>query len=283
MSTAPTLVSEHACFGGTQSFWKHPSEACGGEMRFSVFTPPQAKHGKVPVLYYLAGLTCTEETFPTKGGAQRVAAELGLMLVAPDTSPRGAGIPGEDTDWDFGTGAGFYLDATQPPWNMRYRMGTYITKELPGLIGAHFPARMDREGIFGHSMGGHGALVTALRDPGRYRSVSAFAPIGAPIRSPWGKKAFGGYLGPDEQTWREYDATELLRSGKRVPALLVDQGTKDKFLPDQLHPSLLKEACDAVGQPLTLRMQEGYDHGYYFVSTFMEDHLRHHGAALNAA
>ncbi|MFP2900798.1 S-formylglutathione hydrolase [Corallococcus sp. 4LFB] len=280
-AVTPTLVSEHACFGGTQSFWKHPSEACGGEMRFSVYTPPQAKHGKVPVLYYLAGLTCTEETFPTKGGAQRVAAELGLMLVAPDTSPRGAGIPGEDSDWDFGTGAGFYLDATQEPWRARYRMGTYVTKELPGILGAHFPARMDREGIFGHSMGGHGALVTALRDPGRYRSVSAFAPIGAPIRSPWGKKAFGGYLGPDEQTWREYDATELLKAGRRVPALLVDQGTKDKFLPDQLHPHLLKEACEAAGQPLTLRMQEGYDHGYYFVSTFMEDHLRHHGAALN--
>ncbi|NOK32078.1 S-formylglutathione hydrolase [Corallococcus exercitus] len=281
-AAAPTLVSEHACFGGTQSFWKHPSEACGGEMRFSVYTPPQAKHGKVPVLYYLAGLTCTEETFPTKGGAQRVAAELGLMLVAPDTSPRGAGIPGEDADWDFGTGAGFYLDATQEPWKARYRMGTYVTKELPGILGAHFPARMDREGIFGHSMGGHGALVTALRNPGRYRSVSAFAPIGAPIRSPWGKKAFGGYLGPDEQTWREYDATELLKAGRRVPALLVDQGTKDKFLPDQLHPHFLKEACEAAGQPLTLRMQEGYDHGYYFVSTFMEDHLRHHGAALNA-
>ncbi|NOJ93167.1 S-formylglutathione hydrolase [Corallococcus coralloides] len=281
-AVTPTLVSEHACFGGTQSFWKHPSEACGGEMRFSVFTPPQAKHGKVPVLYYLAGLTCTEETFVTKGGAQRVAAELGLMLVAPDTSPRGAGIPGEDADWDFGTGAGFYLDATQEPWKARYRMGTYITQELPGIIGAHFPARMDREGIFGHSMGGHGALVTALRDPGRYQSVSAFAPIGAPIRSPWGKKAFGGYLGPDEATWREYDATELLKAGRRVPALLVDQGTKDKFLPDQLHPHLLKEACEAAGQPLTLRMQDGYDHGYYFVSTFMEDHLRHHGTALNA-
>ena len=282
MSASPTLVSEHACFGGTQSFWKHPSEACGGEMRFSVFIPPQAKHGPVPVLYYLAGLTCTEETFPAKGGAQRVAAQLGLMLVAPDTSPRGAGIPGEDADWDFGTGAGFYLDATQAPWSTRYRMGTYVTKELPGIIGAHFPARMDREGIFGHSMGGHGALVTALRNPSRYRSVSAFAPIGAPIRSPWGKKAFGGYLGPDESTWREYDATELLRSGKRLPALLVDQGTKDKFLADQLHPAFLKDACEAVGQPLTLRMQEGFDHGYYFVATFMEDHLRHHGAALNA-
>lgn len=280
---APTLVSEHACFGGTQSFWKHPSESCGGEMRFSVFTPPQAKQGPVPVLYYLAGLTCTEETFPIKGGAQRVAAELGLMLVSPDTSPRGANIPGEDADWDFGTGAGFYLDATQEPWKARYRMGTYITKELPGILGAHFPARMDREGIFGHSMGGHGALVTALRDPGRYRSVSAFAPIGAPIQSPWGKKAFGGYLGPDERAWREYDATELLKSGRRVPALLVDQGTKDKFLPDQLLPHFLKDACAAAGQPLTLRMQEGYDHGYYFVSTFMEDHLRHHGAALNAA
>jgi S-formylglutathione hydrolase len=283
MTAAPTLLSEHPCFGGTVGFYRHASEACGGDMRFGVFVPPQARERKVPVLYYLAGLTCTEDTFLTKGGAQRMAAELGVMLVAPDTSPRGAGYPGEEASWDFGVGAGFYLDATQAPWSARYRMGTYVTKELPALVTAHFPARADREGIFGHSMGGHGALVCALRQPGRYRSVSAFAPIAAPIRVPWGQKAFRGYLGEDSAAWREYDATELLRASKtRLPKLLVDQGTGDKFLQEQLKPELLREACEAVGQPLELRIHEGYDHGYYFVSTFMEDHLRHHAAALNA-
>ena len=283
MTAAPTLLSEHRCFGGTVGFYRHASEACGGDMRFGVYVPPQARERKVPVLYYLAGLTCTEDTFLIKGGAQRMAAELGVMLVAPDTSPRGAGYPGEDASWDFGVGAGFYLDATQAPWSARYRMGTYVTKELPALIAAHFPARADREGIFGHSMGGHGALVCALRQPGRYRSVSAFAPISAPMRVPWGQKAFRGYLGEDTSAWREYDATELLRASKaRLPKLLVDQGTGDKFLQEQLKPELLREACEAVGQPLELRIHEGYDHGYYFVSTFMEDHLRHHAAALNA-
>ncbi|NVJ21501.1 S-formylglutathione hydrolase [Myxococcus sp. AM011] len=283
MTAAPTLLSQHRCFDGTVGFYKHGSEACGGEMRFGVFVPPQARERKVPVLYYLAGLTCTEDTFLIKGGAQRVASELGLMLVAPDTSPRGAGYPGEDAAWDFGVGAGFYLDATQAPWSARYRMGTYVTRELPALITEHFPAREDRQGIFGHSMGGHGALVCALRNPGRYRSVSAFAPIVAPMRVPWGQKAFKGYLGEDTATWREYDATELIRSAKtRLPPLLVDQGTGDKFLQEQLKPELLKEACDATGQPLTLRIHDGYDHGYYFISTFMEDHLRHHAAALNA-
>ncbi len=283
MSAAPTLLSEHRCFGGTVGFYRHASEACGGDMRFGLFVPPQARERKVPVLYYLAGLTCTEDTFLIKGGAQRLAAELGVMLVAPDTSPRGAGYPGEAESWDFGVGAGFYLDATQAPWSARYRMGTYVTKELPALIAAHFPARADREGIFGHSMGGHGALVCALRNPGRYRSVSAFAPISAPMRVPWGQKAFRGYLGEDTAAWREYDTTELLRASKtRLPKLLVDQGTADKFLQEQLKPELLREACEAVGQPLELRIHEGYDHGYYFVSTFMEDHLRHHAAALNA-
>ncbi|MCP3164218.1 S-formylglutathione hydrolase [Myxococcus qinghaiensis] len=280
---APTLLSQHRCFDGTVGFYKHGSEACGGEVRFGVFVPPQARERKVPVLYYLAGLTCTEDTFLIKGGAQRVASELGLMLVAPDTSPRGAGYPGEDASWDFGVGAGFYLDATQAPWSARYRMGTYVTRELPALIAEHFPAREDRQGIFGHSMGGHGALVCALRNPERYRSVSAFAPIVAPMRVPWGQKAFKGYLGEDTATWREYDATELIRAAKTpLPPLLVDQGTGDKFLNEQLKPELLKEACDATGQPLTLRIHEGYDHGYYFISTFMEDHLRHHAAALNA-
>lgn len=283
MAAPLTLLSEHRCFGGTVSFYRHASEACGGEMRFGVYVPPQAATRKVPVLYYLAGLTCTEETFFAKGGAPRVAAELGLMLVTPDTSPRGAGFPGEDASWDFGVGAGFYLDATQEPWSSRYRMFTYVTRELPGLVAAHLPARADREGIFGHSMGGHGALVCAMRQPGRYRSVSAFAPIGAPMRAPWGHKAFSGYLGPDTQAWRAWDASELVRGLREpLPPLLVDQGTRDKFLAEQLRPELLQEACAAAGQPLTLRMQEGYDHSYYFVSTFMGDHLRHHAAALNA-
>ncbi|HLL52873.1 MAG TPA: S-formylglutathione hydrolase [Myxococcaceae bacterium] len=283
MPDAPILVSEHRCFGGTVAYYRHPSEVCGGEMRFGVFVPPQAKERKVPVLTFLAGLSSTEETFLTKGGAQRVAAELGLMLVAPDTSPRGAGFPGETDNWDFGAGAGFYLDATQAPWSTRYRMYSYVTRELPALLAEHLPARTDREGIFGHSMGGHGALVCALRQPGRYRSVSAFAPISAPMRVPWGQKAFNGYLGSDVETWREWDTTELLRRQRApLPPLLVDQGTRDKFLAVQLLPDALREACAQAEQPLTLREHEGYDHGYYFVSTLMEDHLRHHAAALNA-
>jgi S-formylglutathione hydrolase len=283
MADAPILVSEHRCFGGTVAYYRHPSEACGGEMRFGVFVPPQAKERKVPVLYFLAGLSSTEETFLTKGAAQRMAAELGLMLVAPDTSPRGTGFPGETDNWDFGAGAGFYLDATQAPWSTRYRMYSYVTRELPALVAEHLPARTDREGIFGHSMGGHGALVCALRQPGRYRSVSAFAPISAPMRVPWGQKAFNGYLGPDVETWREWDTTELLRRQRApLPPLLVDQGTRDKFLAVQLLPDALREACAQAEQPLTLREHEGYDHGYYFVSTLMEDHLRHHAKTLNA-
>ncbi|MBM7119160.1 S-formylglutathione hydrolase [Archangium primigenium] len=282
METTLQTASEHACFGGTVGFYKHPSRECGGEMRFSVYTPPQARAGKVPVLYFLSGLSCSEETFQIKAGAQRLAAELGLMLVVPDTSPRNTGIPQEDADWEVGTAAGFYVDATQAPWASRFRMYSYVTRELPELVGKHFPARMDREGIFGHSMGGHGALVCALRQPGRYRSVSAFAPISAPRSCPWGHKAFGKYLGADQDAWREWDATELLRGGAQVPPLLVDQGTRDKFLAEQLKPDLLRQACEQVGQPLTLRSQDGYDHGYYFVSTFMADHLRHHAAALTA-
>ena len=283
MAAAPRLVSEHRHFEGTVAFYRHDSDTCGGEMRFAVFLPPQARAGKVPVLYYLAGLTCTEETFLIKSGAQRLAAELGLMLVAPDTSPRDTGIPHEAADWEVGTGAGFYVDATQAPWASRFRMYSYVTRELPELIGAHFPARMDREGIFGHSIGGHGALVCARRQPGRYRSVSAFAPISAPMRCPWGEKAFRTYLGPDTAAWREWDATELVRAARApLPPLLVDQGTRDKFVVDQLKPELLREACDQAGQPLTLRFHDGYDHGYYFVSTLMADHLRHHAAALTA-
>ncbi len=254
-------------------------------MRFAVFTPPQAEQGRVPLLYYLAGLTCTEETFMIKAGAQRIAAELGLMLVAPDTSPRGVKIAGDTDSWDFGVGAGFYVDATEPPWSANYRMYSYVTQELPALIEGNFPADRARRGIFGHSMGGHGALVLALKNPERYRSISAFAPIAAPKSCPWGQKAFSGYLGADKGQWGAYDATELVSqvkdAARRAP-ILIDQGLADQFLEQQLRPQLFEEACRKVGYPLTLRRQPGYDHGYYFMSTFMEDHLRHHAQALQS-
>ena len=274
------VVSEHACFGGVQGFYAHQSEACASEMRFSVFQPPAAKAHRAGVLTYLAGLTCTEETFPVKAGAQRLAAELGLMLVAPDTSPRRTRYPGDDSDWDFGLGAGFYVDATEAPWSASYRMYSYVTRELPELIARHFPAAADRQGIFGHSMGGHGALVCALRNPGKYRSVSAFAPICAPAASPWGEKAFGGYLGSDRDRWLDYDASALIAAGRKAPALLVDQGLDDKFLDTQLQPERLEHACAQAGQPLTLRRHARYDHGYYFIASFADDHLRHHAQAL---
>ena len=273
-------VSEHKCFGGVQGYYSHASTEIGLEMKFSVFQPPQARAGKVPVLYYLAGLTCTEETFMIKAGAQRVAAELGLMLVAPDTSPRGANVPGEAESWDFGVGAGFYLDATCEPWSKHYRMYSYVTGELPALIAEKFPADVSRQGIFGHSMGGHGALICALKNPGQYRSLSAFAPIAAPMRCPWGRKAFRGYIGDDHVAWQAYDASELVKQTQFPATILVDQGLADKFLPDQLYPEVFEAACKASGQALTLRRQEGYDHGYYFISSFMEDHLRHHAAQL---
>jgi S-formylglutathione hydrolase len=273
-------ISEHRCFGGVQGYYAHASKEIGLEMKFSVYQPPQAQAGRVPVLVYLAGLTCTEETFMVKAGAQRVAAELGLMLVAPDTSPRGANIPGEADAWDFGLGAGFYVDAARDPWSRHYRMYSYVTRELPALVGRQFPADSARQGIFGHSMGGHGALVCALRNPGQYASVSAFAPIAAPARSPWGRKAFAGYLGDDEATWREYDASELVKRAPFPGSILVDQGLSDKFLSDQLHPGIFEATCREAGQVLTLRRQQGYDHGYFFISTFMEDHLRHHAATL---
>ena len=276
-----TLLSEHACFGGVQRFYQHESAAIGLPMRFSVYLPPGFEGKPFPVLFYLAGLTCTEETFAIKGGAQRVAAEQGLALVMPDTSPRGAGVPGESDSWDFGVGAGFYVDATAEPWSRHYRMYSYIL-ELRALVLAEFGLDAARCGIFGHSMGGHGALVLALRNPDLFRSVSAFAPIAAPSRCPWGEKAFSGYLGADRDAWRDYDATELVTKGAvRFPqGILIDQGLADKFLPDQLNPDLFEAACAAAGQPLTLRRHAGYDHGYYFISTFVEEHLRHHRRQL---
>jgi S-formylglutathione hydrolase len=249
-------------------------------MKFSVFVPPQAAQRAVPVLYYLAGLTCTEETFMIKAGAQRMAAELGIMLVSPDTSPRKVRLPGDDANWDFGLGAGFYVDATAAPWSQHYRLYSYVTRELPVLVQSLANVRTDRQGIFGHSMGGHGALVCALRNPQQYRSVSAFAPIAAPSQCPWGQKAFGNYLGTDRASWQQYDASELVAQQRFDYQILIDQGTADKFLTEQLKPELFEAACQRSGTSLTLRYQDGYDHGYYFISTFMEDHLRHHAQYL---
>jgi len=274
------ILSEHGCFGGTQHFLEHDSRECATGMRFAAYVPPQAKHGRVPVLYYLAGLTCTEETFVVKAGAQRVAAELGLMLVAPDTSPRQPRLPGDDASWDFGLGAGFYVDATQAPWSAHYRLYSYVTRELPELIAEQFPADATRQGIFGHSMGGHGALVCALRNPAQYRSLSAFAPIAAPMRCPWGRKAFTGYLGSDESQWLDYDASVLVAQRPFHAPILVDQGTADKFLAEQLNPEIFADACRRSGQPFDLRMHAGYDHGYYFIQSFIEEHLRWHARQL---
>jgi S-formylglutathione hydrolase len=283
VTAAPELVSRHAAFGGQVSFHRHTAVETACAMRFAVYLPPQAERRRVPVLWYLAGLTCTEETFMIKAGAQRVAAELGLALVAPDTSPRGVSLPGDSDSWDFGVAAGFYLDAEEDPWSRHYRMYSYITRELAELVENNFPVDPQRQGIFGHSMGGHGALTIGLKHPDRYRSISAFAPICAPMHCPWGQKAFAGFLGPDRERWRPYDACELIRSLVTVsgrPPLLVDQGTADQFLEQQLLPERLEQACKDTGYPLTLRRQPGYDHGYYFISTFMEDHLRHHARAL---
>ncbi len=270
----------HRCFDGTVGFYAHQSEACSGTMRFAVFQPSQALTQRRPVLMYLAGLTCSEETFMIKGGAQRLAAELGIILVAPDTSPRNTDIAGEDDDWDFGTGAGFYVDATQSPWSRHYRMYSYVTNELPALIGAHFNGDLSRQGIFGHSMGGHGALICALKNPTQYRSVSAFAPVSAPMQCPWGRKAFANYLGDERRDWQAYDASELVRQTPLPYPILVDQGRADKFLDEQLKPQLFERACAAAGQELRLRLHDDYDHSYYFVSTFMADHLRHHAPCL---
>jgi S-formylglutathione hydrolase len=278
--SALTLVSEHACFGGTQRFYKHDSREVRGPMKFSAYLPPQARAGKVPVLYYLSGLTCTEETFPIKAHAQQVAAELGIMLIAPDTSPREPRLPGDADSWDFGYGAGFYVDATVAPWSQYYRMYSYVTRELTEIVAANLAAKSDATGIFGHSMGGHGALVCALRNPDRYKSVSAFAPIAAPMQCPWGKKAFSNYLGGDTAAWRDYDATELVARRPFPAHILIDQGTGDQFLAEQLLPEKFSAAAAKAGQQLNLRMQPGYDHGYYFMQTFMADHLHHHAKQL---
>lgn len=274
-------VSDSRCFGGSQQVWSHESEATGCTMRFGLYLPPQAAHGRVPALWWLSGLTCTEENFIVKAGAQRIAAELGLALVVPDTSPRGVTLPGDRDNWDFGVGAGFYVDATREPWSQHYRMRRYITEELRSLVESAFPLDDRRTGMSGHSMGGHGALTIALTCPDWIRSVSAFAPISSPTRCPWGEKALTGYLGADRAAWAAYDATALLASkGWSGPPILVDQGEADPFLAAQLRPELLEQACAAARVPLQLRRQPGYDHSYFFVSSFIEDHLRHHRTHL---
>jgi len=272
--------SEQACFGGRIGFYTHASSSIGADMRFAVYQPPQAQQGPVPALYYLAGLTCTEETVVIKAGAQRLVAEYGLMLVAPDTSPRGLNLPGDADAWDFGVGASFYLTATQQPWASHYDMAAYVNVELPALIEAHFPARPSARGIFGHSMGGHGALVTALRAPDRWRSVSAFAPICNPVAVPWGEKAFGNYLGPDRETWAAWDASLLMAHQAYPGPILVDQGLSDPFFEKQLHPEALEIAAERSGQVLELRRHPGYDHSYWFIQTFMADHFAHHAEQL---
>jgi S-formylglutathione hydrolase len=274
-------ISLNRCFGGVQGIYSHDSSAIGLPMRFAVYSPPAAEHGKVPVLIYLSGLTCTEENFTIKAGAQRLAAEYGFLVVAPDTSPRDSGIEGEDDDWAFGTGAGFYLDATVEPWSRHYRMESYITGELPGVIEGAFAADMSRVGIFGHSMGGHGALSLALKNPGMFASVSAFAPMNSLMGCEPGVNALTGYLGEDHEAWRRYDVVDLIEGGHRCPLILVDQGTVDEFLPNLL-PEKLQATCDAAGQPLTLNIREGYDHSYWFVQSFMAEHFAHHAEALCA-
>jgi S-formylglutathione hydrolase len=274
-----SLAKSH---GGIQGVYSHASEACACDMTFTVFAPPQAVEQRCPVVWYLSGLTCTHQNVMDKGEYRRMAAELGLIIVCPDTSPRGAGVPDEKDNWQFGCGAGFYVDATQAPFSTNYRMYSYVMKELPALIGENFPADMDRQAIFGHSMGGHGALTMALKNPGRFKSCSAFAPIVNPMTAGWSKPALEKYLGPDEATWREYDACALIEGGRRFPEFLVDQGTADGFLDDGLRPWLFEEACAKAGIPLTLRMQEGYDHSYFFISTFMDDHLKWHAERLGS-
>lgn len=280
------VISQYKCFDGIQYVYEHQSWATHSKMRFGLFLPPLETNTLFPALFWLSGLTCTEENFMIKAGAQRIAAELGLALIIPDTSPRGLNLPGERDYYDIGEGAGFYLDATRAPWSSHYQMYSYVTKELPTLIAEYFPIDTQRVGLFGHSMGGHGALTIALKHPDYFKSVSAFAPICSAMRCPWGEKALGTYLGEDRDTWRDYDATELIKTHRwSGPPILVDQGTKDPFLTEQLKPDLFQKACLDADVVLNLRMQEGYDHSYYFIATFIEDHLRFHSQhlALNKA
>lgn len=281
MSTSIELRSENLCFGGKVAYYSHYSQCCKTEMRFAVYIPPQAQLNPVPVLYYLSGLTCSEDNFTVKAGAQHYAAESGIMLVAPDTSPRNTGIPDEDKDWDLGSGAGFYINATVEPWQQHYQMYSYVIQELPELIQENFAILANKQGIFGHSMGGHGALICALKNPKKYVSVSAIAPICAPMQCPWGQKAFMTYLGRDRDLWRDYDASELVKKAPLNRPILIDQGTADPFYQQQqLLPEVFEKACQEVGQPLTLRFQEGYDHSYFAIATWMEDHIRHHATFL---
>ena len=275
-------IEEHTSFGGVQGVYTHESEVVSGSMEFSVYVPPQAKRGPRPVLYYLSGLTCTQDNVTTKSGFQKYASEQGLTVVCPDTSPRGSDFPGEHENYDFGSGAGFYLDATASPWSSSYRMYSYIVEELPQIIAANFQVETGRSGIFGHSMGGHGALVIGFRNPDKYQSISAFAPIVAPMQVPWGQKAFTNYLGGDPETWRQYDAIELIKSGfKASGEILIDQGTADPFLNEQLRPELFEAVCQNAGQPVRIRRQEAYDHSYFFISSFMQDHIEHHAKILD--
>lgn len=273
-------ISKAKAFGGTQGVYRHKSEACQCDMTFALFLPPQAEQGPVPVLWYLSGLTCTHQNVMDKGEYRRLAAELGIAILCPDTSPRGDNVPDEPDNWQFGKGAGFYLDATEAPFAKNYQMYSYITEELTELVAKEFPLDMSRQAITGHSMGGHGAITIALKNPERFKSVSAFAPIAQPSTAGWSKPAFDKYLANDQSTWRAYDTTALIEDGHRIESLLVDQGTSDSFLDDGLRPWLLQEACAEAGIPLTLNMQEGYDHSYYFISTFMDEHLRWHAARL---
>ena len=273
-------ISSNKLFGGWHKQYTHDSSALGCNMRFAIYLPPQSQEKPVPVIYWLSGLTCTDENFMQKSGAQRLAATLGMAIVAPDTSPRGAGVPDDpEAAYDFGLGAGFYLNATQSPWNQHYHMYDYVVSELPELIEKHFPVSKQRS-IAGHSMGGHGALSIALKNPDRYASASAFSPITNPINSPWGQKAFTGYLGRDRELWKAFDTCELMRESTRAVPMLVDQGSEDAFLPEQLQPDTLRSVAADVSYPLTLRIQEGYDHSYYFIASFIEDHLRFHAKYL---
>ncbi|WP_420598570.1 S-formylglutathione hydrolase [Neptuniibacter sp.] len=279
LSNTPELISCTKSFGGWLKRYKHLSSSTGTEMIFAIYLPPQAQNNSVPVLYWLSGLTCTDENFMQKAGAQKLAAELGMAIVCPDTSPRGTDFPEEHDNYDFGSGAGFYVNATEAPWSENYRMYDYVVTELPDVIQANFPVT-DQCSISGHSMGGHGAIVSALKNPGKYQSLSAFAPISNPINCPWGQKALSGYLGKDKEQWKAWDSCELIATAEEKLPLLIDQGQADDFMEEQLKPEALKAACEAVGYPLEQRIQPGYDHSYFFIASFIDDHLRHHAKAL---